>query len=167
MDYIRGKGKPASNAPCLFCQLAADPREDGLDLIIARSSHCCLALNRYPYNYGHVLIAPFAHVPSPEALEAEALLDMAHLTNRALKALRELAQPSRLQHRREHRGCGWRGHPGSLSLSYRASLGWRRQLYGDRRRDAHHPRYPRPFVSRSESDMVYSLRRLSLTSAKS
>ena len=94
MDYIRGKGKPESNAPCLFCQLAADPHENGLDLVIARSSHCCLALNRYPYNYGHLLLAPFAHVPSPEALEAEALLDMAHLTNRALKALRELAQPS-------------------------------------------------------------------------
>ena len=94
MDYIRGKREPATEATCLFCQLAADPREDGLDLIIARSSHCCLALNRYPYNYGHVLIAPFAHVPSPEALEAEALLDMAHVTNRAMKALRELAQPS-------------------------------------------------------------------------
>ena len=94
MPYIRRKRDGASNADCVFCKMADASSGKGTDLLIARSAQAFLALNRYPYSYGHLMVLPFAHVPSPEDLDAEALTDIALLSNRAMAALRQLANPA-------------------------------------------------------------------------
>jgi ATP adenylyltransferase len=50
-------------------------------------------LNAYPYNNGHVMVAPYAHAPSIEELDDAALLDLMHLTQRSLAAIREGYSP--------------------------------------------------------------------------
>jgi ATP adenylyltransferase len=88
MAYIRSEKKPDSDCP--FCNLAA--LEAGHQLI-ARSQFVFVTLNLYPYNNGHLMVIPYAHVGSPEELEPAALLDLAQTTNRALAALRRAYNP--------------------------------------------------------------------------
>ena len=94
MAYIRGKRDANDNGGCVFCALADGSYDAEVSLVIARSTHCFLTLNRYPYNYGHLMVAPYAHLPSPEDLDIAALTDIASMTNRAMRALRQLANPA-------------------------------------------------------------------------
>ncbi len=92
MDYI--KRDRELEGDCIFCAMASCAGGDGGDLVVFRSSHNYVALNKYPYNYGHVMIVPYAHVPSQEDMDMDALGDLVVLTNRSMRALRELANPS-------------------------------------------------------------------------
>lgn len=90
MAYIRGEKTPHDG--CIFCELAAS-RDDDRGQIIARSQHVFVTLNIYPYNNGHLMVLPYAHVDSQEALPTEALTDLIVTTNRALAALRHVYNP--------------------------------------------------------------------------
>jgi ATP adenylyltransferase len=90
MAYIRGE-KPDDEG-CVFCGAHAGSDEDAL--IVARGQHLFAILNRYPYNTGHLMIVPYAHISSLEALDQAALLELMTLTNQALAALRAVYQPA-------------------------------------------------------------------------
>ncbi len=90
MNYIRGATKP-SDGSCVFCALAAADADH--PQVIARSQFVYVTVNLYPYNNGHVLILPYAHVSTPEALDPDALTDLALTTNRALAVLRDVYNP--------------------------------------------------------------------------
>ncbi len=61
MAYI----EPQTPQPqgCIFCTLPAEHR-DAENYILYRGTLCFMMLNRYPYNNGHLMIAPYQHVPS-------------------------------------------------------------------------------------------------------
>jgi len=93
LPYLQGEGG-ARSGECVFCAAAqGGPDTDAAQLVVARSTHVFAMLNRYPYNNGHTLIIPYAHVPSPEALPPDALLDLAETVNRTLAALRAVYNP--------------------------------------------------------------------------
>jgi ATP adenylyltransferase len=77
---------------CVFCQAVASD-DDGQNLILFRGKHAFIILNRYPYNNGHFMVVPYAHVPSLEDLGAEALTEMMLLLNKGLAALRANMYP--------------------------------------------------------------------------
>src|SRR5689334_11876534 len=85
MAYIRGEKKPIEG--CVFCELAAAP--DGNNQVIAYSEYVYVTLNKYPYNNGHLMVIPYEHVQTLEALPTEALTDLILTTNRALAVLRK------------------------------------------------------------------------------
>ncbi|MAS33183.1 MAG: HIT family hydrolase [Anaerolineaceae bacterium] len=89
MAYIRGEKKPVEG--CLFCNKHLG--DDDAEQIVARSQHVYVTLNRYPYNNGHLMVVPYEHVQTQEALETEALTDLMLTINRALAALRKLYSP--------------------------------------------------------------------------
>lgn len=89
MAYIRGEKKPVKG--CIFCNKIN--AQDDEEHIVARSQHVYVTLNLYPYNNGHVMVVPYAHVDTQEALPTEALTDLMLTTNRALGALRRLYNP--------------------------------------------------------------------------
>lgn len=93
MAYIKDKRKDKYASGCLFCAIAARPDDGAGSEVFARSSHSFALLNRYPYTFGHSMIVPFQHVATPEDLPAEALADMALMTNRVMRTLREIADP--------------------------------------------------------------------------
>jgi ATP adenylyltransferase len=88
LEYIKGP-KPDE---CIFC---SRPRlgDDRSSRIVDRGDHCFTLLNAYPYNNGHVMVAPYEHVPSIEGVDPEALLDLMTLATRSLAALREVYGP--------------------------------------------------------------------------
>jgi ATP adenylyltransferase len=72
---------------CIFCQAAA-AGDDRANLVLLRGERAFLILNRYPYNNGHFMAVPYAHLPSLEDLDAPTLTEMMLLINRGLAALR-------------------------------------------------------------------------------
>lgn len=90
MSYIRGEKKPVSG--CIFCNKIA--ANDETEQIVARTEHVYVTLNRYPYNNGHLMVVPYEHIESQEALSPDALTDLMLTINRALAALRRLYNPA-------------------------------------------------------------------------
>lgn len=66
---------------CFFC-LAKRSADDRRHHVVARGTHVFCLLNRYPYNNGHLLIAPYRHVGQLHLLtprEWQETLDMSRL----------------------------------------------------------------------------------------
>jgi len=89
MAYIKQARKPAR---CIFCVKARE-RRDAANLLLHRGRHGFVMMNLFPYNSGHLMVAPYAHVRSPESLPADAALDLVRLTNLSLRALRAAIRP--------------------------------------------------------------------------
>jgi ATP adenylyltransferase len=91
MEYI-DSARDEEEGGCLFCE---KPKEgdDEKALILARQEKSFAMLNKYPYNSGHLMVAPFRHVGQLEDLEDEEALDMQMLLGRSIKALKEAMQP--------------------------------------------------------------------------
>jgi ATP adenylyltransferase len=90
MEFIKGP-KPSG---CFFCvAAAADPSQDADYLVLARGDLALAILNRYPYNNGHLMVAPKAHLADLEDLPAATANDLMALTQRALRVLRQVLSP--------------------------------------------------------------------------
>ena len=89
MTYIKNARKPAK---CIFC-LKARERRDAANFVLHRGRYGFVMMNLFPYNSGHLLIAPYTHVDSLEALSPEEALELFRLTNRSLRALRAEIKP--------------------------------------------------------------------------
>ena len=87
-DFIANAKKSSG---CVFCQ--AQEKNDRDSLVCFRGEKFFVLLNKYPYSTGHLMIAPYAHVPSPELLAADDLREMWELTNRSLTILQENFHP--------------------------------------------------------------------------
>ena len=77
---------------CLFCDLPAE-EDDEKNYILVRSEKAFVILNAFPYNSGHLMIAPFRHVGKVEEMEDDEALGVHHLLQRSLKALEEAMNP--------------------------------------------------------------------------
>ncbi len=88
LAYIKNASKRES---CIFCD--APRLSDDESLIVYRGKRAYIILNRFPYNSGHLMIAPYRHVASLEDLDLEELLEIAVLTRISIKALREAYSP--------------------------------------------------------------------------
>jgi ATP adenylyltransferase len=73
---------------CLFCELLARG-DDEAAFILARDGRAFAVLNAYPYNPGHLMVAPTRHVGEIDQLDADELLDTGRLVQKAVAALRE------------------------------------------------------------------------------
>jgi ATP adenylyltransferase len=76
---------------CIFCDKI--DAEDEAEYVLFRGRTAYITLNRYPYNNGHLLIVPYAHVSDLEDLLPETLQEMMLLVTRSLAVLREAMQP--------------------------------------------------------------------------
>jgi ATP adenylyltransferase len=89
MAYIKNTRKPAT---CIFCAKARD-RRDAANLLLHRGRQGFVMMNLFPYNSGHLMVAPYAHVSSLESLSADSALDLLQLTNLSLRVLRMELRP--------------------------------------------------------------------------
>ena len=89
MAYIDGLKQPGG---CFLCEAAAS-RDDAANLVLSRGATCLCVLNRYPYNNGHVLVAPIAHKADLTELTADEMLELMQTTARLQQALRQLMSP--------------------------------------------------------------------------
>lgn len=89
IGYIIGE-KPQG---CIFCVKPAEHR-DAENYIVFRGQYCFVMLNLYPYNNGHLMVVPFAHIASLEDLDAETAREAMSLTQQAIRVLRRAMRPT-------------------------------------------------------------------------
>lgn len=85
MEYILGP----KTGDCVFC-VPDHPGEDEQRLILARYRTCYVIMNKYPYNNGHLMIAPYRHV----ACLTDLSTDEAHEVTDCLKVCVKVLQAS-------------------------------------------------------------------------
>ncbi len=87
MEYILSEKEDG----CIFCKsLEADERQR---LVLYKSEHCFVMMNRYPYNNGHLMIAPYRHTGLLEDLTLEEAQDLMLTLQKALVVLKEAFRP--------------------------------------------------------------------------
>ena len=91
MEYIaqdRSEG-------CVFCEkpLIGDDRAA---YIVHRGSRAFVILNAFPYNNGHIMVAPYAHLADFEDLPVETLHEMMDLAQQCTRALKAVFRPDGL-----------------------------------------------------------------------
>jgi ATP adenylyltransferase len=77
---------------CIFCELPKQDR-DRENLILYRSSHNFVIMNRFPYNNGHIMVVPYLHVSTLEGFSDEALLDFMKVTQHAMASIKKAFMP--------------------------------------------------------------------------
>jgi ATP adenylyltransferase len=77
---------------CIFCTQPAENRDEEHH-ILYRGERCFMMLNLYPYNNGHLMIAPYQHIGTLEGLPTETLTELMTQAQLALKALRAAMKP--------------------------------------------------------------------------
>jgi ATP adenylyltransferase len=75
---------PGADPTCFICCAVADS-QDRRNLLVERTELSVVILNRYPYNNGHLLIAPRVHKGRPDELNDRELLDMQRLIMKYLE----------------------------------------------------------------------------------
>ena len=91
MAYVGSIGAPSGG--CLFCDKAAQA-QDAENLVVHRGALAYVLLNLFPYNTGHLMVAPYLHTADLAALPADVLGDVMALTQRAVQVLEQEYQPA-------------------------------------------------------------------------
>ncbi len=92
LAYVAAAKKPADQGTCFICQGLSE-YEDRKNLIVLRTRLSVVLLNRFPYNNGHLLVAPLAHKGRLGELAAEEILDGMETLRRMTEALDGLIHP--------------------------------------------------------------------------
>lgn len=88
IEYIRSP----KHDGCIFCDFPKENR-DKERLILYRGEKAFVIMNNYPYNPGHVMVAPYRHVANWEELTDEELLEIMKLTQLMIRAIKKAMNP--------------------------------------------------------------------------
>ena len=83
LEYIAGE----KSGECIFCDKPLE-ENDRANHILRRGVHSFVLLNAFPYNNGHLMIAPYAHLSELDELPRETLVEMMELCQDATRALK-------------------------------------------------------------------------------
>jgi ATP adenylyltransferase len=92
MAYIQAAKEQGDDGGCIFCDLPAEG-DDVRTMILARGELAFVIVNSFPYNPGHLMVAPFRHVGAFTSLEAAELADVDALVARSIRALEQEMEP--------------------------------------------------------------------------
>lgn len=82
-----------TNKRCIFCGNKSSNNKSKKRYIIDRSEYSFSMLNLYPYNNGHVMVAPYRHVKGIENLTDTELIDLMKLVVKTKSALDKKLRP--------------------------------------------------------------------------
>jgi ATP adenylyltransferase len=89
MVYIKQASKERG---CLFCRMSRS-RRDRDNLLLCRGKLGFVMMNLYPYNSGHLMVAPYRHVGDVEDLTADEGSELFRLTGEAIRILGRAMKP--------------------------------------------------------------------------
>ncbi|MDP6118919.1 MAG: HIT domain-containing protein [Planctomycetota bacterium] len=88
LDYILDEKEEG----CIFCH-AVQKEEDSTRHVAIRGDACFCILNKFPYNVGHLMIAPNRHVSRLNELDEAELVEMVTLAQRLEDVLTRMMRP--------------------------------------------------------------------------
>jgi ATP adenylyltransferase len=90
-DYVRGVAQTAS-AGCVFCRARA-LEDDRRARILHRGRLAFVIMNAYPYQSGHVMVAPVRHIAAFERAPKSLTDEMSDLVKLSLSVLKSAYHP--------------------------------------------------------------------------
>ena len=113
IPYIKGLEKSEGR---FLCRDLAHPEQDDENLVLWRTGKCLVVMNRFPYNNGHLLIAPVRHIGDlDDATEAE-MLELIKLVRESQRALSMTINPHGFNMGLNFGRCAGAGLPGHLHI---------------------------------------------------
>lgn len=87
IKYILGKKEG-----CIFCDKVKE-NKDKENYVLLRGKNAFVMLNTFPYNNGHLIVAPYKHVPDLEGLEKDELSELMELVKTCTQILKKALKP--------------------------------------------------------------------------
>jgi len=100
---------------CIFCVLPA-AGDDDANHIVHRGDAVFLMLNRFPYNTGHLMVAPYRHVADPLELTPQESSELLYGIRVAVEALRIAYRPEGFNIGANIGHCAGAGYAGHLHV---------------------------------------------------
>jgi ATP adenylyltransferase len=121
IGYIQGLEK---SSECFICHNLENPDDDEKNLVLWRTGGfdrltaggSIVMLNRFPYNNGHLLIAPARHIADFGEAGDDELLELVKLVRETQKALSLAIKPHGFNVGVNFGRCGGAGLPGHLHI---------------------------------------------------
>lgn len=92
IKYIQGLADK-NQGGCFLCHNLKNPQQDDENFVLWRTQNCIVVLNRFPYNNGHLLIAPNRHIPDLKEASDDEMLELTKLVRETQKALSAIIKP--------------------------------------------------------------------------
>ena len=92
LAYVAAPKAPGAEEPCFICRGLGED-DDRRNLIVRRTPLAVVLLNRFPYNNGHLLVAPRAHKGRLDELTPDELLETMEAVRLLVNVLGGLMHP--------------------------------------------------------------------------
>jgi len=93
MEYMTQSSEDSKGSGgCIFCDHLAESDDEGAN-IVYRGRQAFVILNAFPYNSGHLMVAPLRHAADLHELSAEERHELMDLTTEAIEIVRAAMRP--------------------------------------------------------------------------
>jgi len=103
-----------ANGNCFICSAVNNTANDKEGLIVARFEKVVVMMNKFPYNSGHLLVAPNRHTGDILELTVEELCEINVACQKSVKVLTDLYHPDGFNIGANLGECAGAGLPGHL-----------------------------------------------------
>ena len=88
IEYILSKKEEA----CIFCP-GDDRSRDRERLILYVGPHSMVIMNKFPYNNGHLLVAPKRHISDMESMTEDEIMEVFYMIKNSISILKKVMRP--------------------------------------------------------------------------
>ena len=88
IGYIETANEPG----CILCQKPGEDSDEA-NLVLYRGKYNFIILNLFPYNPGHLMIAPYQHTADLQDLSYEEIIEHFDLVRNGLQLLKDVLNP--------------------------------------------------------------------------
>ena len=114
IEYIQDLNKDEDG--CFICKAIEDKNKDDENFLLWRTVNSVVILNRFPYNNGHLLIAPNRHIADFNETTEEEMLELTRLIRDCQRALSLAIKPHGFNVGINFGRCAGAGLPGHLHI---------------------------------------------------
>jgi ATP adenylyltransferase len=106
----------SQESDCFLCDYLSTPEKDTDNLLLWRTEQAFVVFNKFPYNNGHLLIAPNRHIPSLDDATDDEMLCIMSLVRDCQRALSLTIKPHGFNVGMNFGRCAGAGLPGHLHI---------------------------------------------------
>lgn len=114
MEYIQKL--TGEDEKCFLCKYRDSKDQDKNNFVLMRGKHCFVVFNRFPYNNGHLLVAPNEHISDLDELSDDSMLEMFKTVRKCKSMLSQTIMPHGFNVGINIGRCAGAGLPGHLHL---------------------------------------------------